>query len=211
VEVIKETVESGMLGKICYVDAEFSERLTTMHRYEDYRGTYMAQSVMGGGPVLNLQMHDLDILQWIFGVPKSVTAVLQKQSGLEIDVEESASAVFRCGDGENSFPIYTHTDFLQYPPVHRFKVVGEGGRLEVDLNSTEYAIWLGDERIRSGEYPDFARNSMFLRELEDFLAAVRGDREVKIGLQNGIDTLRMAMAIKKADGEKREVSLNEIA
>ncbi len=211
VEVIKETVESGMLGKICYVDAEFSERLTTMHRYEDYRGTYMAQSVMGGGPVLNLQMHDLDILQWIFGVPKSVTAVLQRQSGLEIDVEESASAVFRCGDGENSFPIYTHTDFLQYPPVHRFKVVGEGGRLEVDLNSTEYAIWLGDERIRSGEYPDFARNSMFLRELEDFLAAVRGDREVKIGLQSGIDTLRMAMAIKKADAEKREVALYEIA
>ena len=211
VEVIKETVESGMLGKICYVDAEFSERLTTMHRYEDYRGTYMAQSVMGGGPVLNLQMHDLDILQWIFGVPKSVTAVMQKQSGLEIDVEESASAVFRCGDGENSFPIYTHTDFLQYPPVHRFKVVGEGGRLEVDLNSTEYAIWLGDERIRSGEYPDFARNSMFLRELEDFLAAVRGDREVKIGLQSGIDTLRMAMAIKKADAEKREVALYEIA
>jgi predicted dehydrogenase len=211
VEVIKETVESGMLGKICYVDAEFSERLTTMHRYEDYRGTYMAQSVMGGGPVLNLQMHDLDILQWIFGVPKSVTAVLQKQSGLEIDVEESASAVFRCGDGENSFPIYTHTDFLQYPPVHRFKVVGEGGRLEVDLNSTEYAIWLGDERIRSGEYPDFARNSMFLRELEDFLAAVRGEREVKIGLQSGIDTLRMAMAIKKADAERREVALYEIA
>ena len=210
VEVLKETVESGMLGKIAYVEAEFSERLTTMHRYEDYRDTYMAQSGMGGGPVLNLQMHDLDILQWIFGVPKSVTAVLQKNSTLEIDVEESASAVFRCGEGKNSFPIYTHTDFLQYPPVHRFKIVGEGGRVEADLNSTEYAVYLGDERIRSGEFPEFARNGMFVRELEDFLAAVRDGRETKIGLQNGIDTLRMAMAIKKADAEKREVELSEI-
>ena len=210
VEVMRETVRNKMLGKIAYVEAEFSERLTTMHRYEDYRGTYMAQSVMGGGPVLNLQMHDLDILQWIFGVPQSVTAVLQKHSGLEIDVEESASAVFRCGDGENSFPIYTHTDFLQYPPVHRFKIVGEEGRLEADLNSTEYAIYQGDERVRSGAFPEFARNGMFLQELEDFLAAVQKGREVKIGLQDGIDTLRMAMAIKKADAEKREVVLSEI-
>ena len=210
VEVMKETVESGMLGRIAYVEAEFSERLTTMHRYEDYRGTYMAQSVMGGGPVLNLQMHDLDILQWIFGVPKSVSAVLQKQSGLEIDVEESASAVFRCSRGEASFPIYTHTDFLQYPPVHRFKVVGDGGRLEVDLNSTEYAIWLGDERIRSGGYPEFARNEMFIQELKDFLAAVRDGRDVKIGLQAGIDTLRMALAIKQSDALQKEIKLSEI-
>ena len=136
--------------------------------------------------------------------------MLQKQSGLEIDVEESASAVFRCGGGEKTFPIYTHTDFLQYPPVHRFKIVGDGGRLEADLNSTEYAIWLGDERIKSGEFPEFARNGMFIQELEDFLAAIRNGREVKIGLQNGIDTLRMAMAIKKADAEKREVALSEI-
>ncbi|MBR1472362.1 MAG: Gfo/Idh/MocA family oxidoreductase [Lachnospiraceae bacterium] len=207
VEVLKETIGSGMLGRIAYVSCEFSERLTTMHRYEDYRQTYMARQDMGGGPVLNLQMHDLDILQWIFGVPQSVTAVLQRKSSLQIDVEESASAVFRAADG---FPVYTHTDFLQYPPVHCFKAAGTEGRIEVDLNTAEYAVWMGDERIRSGAFQEFQRNDMFVQELEDFLAAVQSGRAPKIGLQSGIDTLRMAMAIKRADAEGREVRLTEV-
>ena len=51
---------------------------------------------------------------------------------------------------------------------------------------------------------------MFIRELKDFLAAVRDGRDVKIGLQAGIDTLRMALATKQSDALQKEIKLSEI-
>ncbi|MCR5250481.1 MAG: Gfo/Idh/MocA family oxidoreductase [Lachnospiraceae bacterium] len=196
VQRMKESLESGELGRIRYVSCEFSERVTTMHRYEDYRDTYMARKKMGGGPVLNLQMHDLDILQWLFGEPVDVCSRLQFDSALEIDVEESAQAVFTARDG---FPIYTHTDLLQYPPVHVFKVVGEYGRVEADLNAVRFVKYRGDEPAEEWTDPGFARNDMFIEELKDFLRCLNGD-EIAIPLKAGITSLRMALAEKEGRG-----------
>ena len=199
VQRMKESLQSGELGRIRYVSAEFSERVTTMHRYEDYRNTYMAKKNMGGGPVLNLQMHDLDILQWLFGEPVKVRSSLVYDSGLEIDVEESAQAVFTARDG---FPIYTHTDLLQYPPVHVFKVVGEYGRIEADLNAACFTKYLGDEPAQVWQDTDFVRNDMFIEELKDFLRCLNGEEEA-IPLKAGIVSLRMALA-EKAGSYGRE-------
>ena len=41
-------------------------------------------------------------------------------------------------------------------------------------------------------------------------SAVRDGRDVKIGLQAGIDTLRMALAIKQSDALQKEIKLSEI-
>ncbi|MCR4640752.1 MAG: Gfo/Idh/MocA family oxidoreductase [Lachnospiraceae bacterium] len=204
VKRLKEGVESGELGRLSYVACEFSERLTTMHRYEDYRGTYMARKDFGGGPVLNLQMHDLDILRWIFGMPRNVRAQLGMNSGLEIDVEESAQAVFESADG---LPVCTHTDFLQYPPVHRFKVVGEKGRIEADLNAVTFKKFIGDDPEQIWSDAGFLRNDMFIEELKDFFAALRGEKPAAIPLQAGIDSLRMALAMKESAAEGRTVEL----
>ena len=204
VERLKEGVESGKLGRLSYVACEFSERLTTMHRYEDYRTTYMARLDMGGGPVLNLQMHDLDILNHIFGMPTNVRAQLGRDSALSIDVEESAQAVFEFAD---HLPVYAHTDFLQYPPVHRFRVVGEKGRLEADLNTVTYTEYLGDEPAKIWSDAGFLRNDMFIRELKDFFEAVRGEKPSAIPLSAGIDSLRMALAMKQAAAEEKTVRI----
>ena len=204
VKRLKEGVESGELGRLSYASCEFSERLTTMHRYEDYRTTYMARQDMGGGPVLNLQMHDLDILAWLFGQPVNVRAQTGSCSGLEIDVEESAQAVFEFAEG---LPVYTHTDFLQYPPVHRFKVVGEKGRLEADLNAVTFTKYIGDEPAQIWSDAGFLRNDMFIEELKDFLEAVCGEKPEAIPLSAGTESLRMALAMKQSAAEGRTVEI----
>ncbi|MBR5420393.1 MAG: Gfo/Idh/MocA family oxidoreductase [Lachnospiraceae bacterium] len=204
VQRMKESVESGELGRLRYVSCEFSERVTTMHRYEDYRDTYMARKKMGGGPVLNLQMHDLDILQWLFGKPVDVRAQLGERGGLEIDVEESAQAVFTTRD---AYPIFTHTDFLQYPPVHAFKVVGEYGRIEADLLAARFTKYRGDEPAEIWNDSDFVRNEMFIEELNDFLECIKKDTEPAIPLSAGITALEMALAEKRSAAENKTVEV----
>ena len=211
IKVLKETVESGILGRIRYVSNEFSERLTTIHRYEDYRHTYMARRDLGGGPVLNLLIHDFDILQWIFGLPQSVSGKMMYGGDLEIDVEEGASAVFTFGEGKESFPVYTHTDFMQYPPVHTFKVVGEKGRIELDMNTSEYVIYCGDEIYKTEMFSDFRRNDMFLQEIKDYFESLKNQTEPKLDLESGINTLKMVEMLRKSDSEKREIKLSEIS
>ncbi|MBR4207640.1 MAG: Gfo/Idh/MocA family oxidoreductase [Lachnospiraceae bacterium] len=211
VQDVKAVLEEGRLGALLSVSGEFSERLITMHRYEDYRDTYMARKDMGGGPVLGLQIHALDYLQWLIGEPVSVYSVCGKAGNIDTDVEDLASSlyIFRLSDGRE-IPVYNHTDFLQFPPVHRFKLVFEKGRVEADLGGACTNIYEGDEPVRHISHEGFARNDMFITELKEFLECVKERRKPDASLEDGIKGLKMAAAAKLSAEEKRIVRIDEL-
>ncbi|HOO79040.1 MAG TPA: Gfo/Idh/MocA family oxidoreductase [Lachnospiraceae bacterium] len=207
---LREILDSKVLGKIVSVDAAFCERLTTMHTYEDYSTTYMARKDMGGGPILNLQIHDIDILQWIFGMPEKLMAVGGKNSNLKIDVEDHAVISYQTIYEGANVTVTTRSDFLQFPPTHRIVVVGEKGRVELDYNKTSVLLYVGDEEPSLETYPDFQRNDMFCQEEKDFFASRENRQESAIPLQDGIDGLKIALAAKKSIMNSEAVLLNEI-
>lgn len=221
IKKLREYLKEDVLGNLVSVDAAFCERLATMHTYEDYSTTYMAKKEMGGGPVLNLQIHDLDILQWLFGMPKSVYAVAGKHSGLNIDVEDHAVisyvtdytgkeiqqetgdesgnlAALRADDSGHRLTITSKSDFLQYPPVHTLRVVGERGRIELDFNQASVTLIPEDGKPVVSEYPDFARNDMFIQELQDCLRCIEEDTPENIPLAEGVKGLKLALAAKES-------------
>lgn len=208
----RQILAEGRVGRLISADSEYGERLPSMHAYEDYRGTYMAQEGMGGGPVLNLQIHCLDYLQWLLGEPVSVCSMMGRRSGLDIDVEDHALSLytFRQSGGE-IVPVYAHTDFLQYPPVHRLKLVGEHGRIELDLNRAETAVFSDSGQPELLTHPDFERNDMFLQELREFMECLERRSEPGPDLDQGITGLKMALAAKKSATEGRTVLLEELA
>ena len=208
---VKNYLESGKIGRLISVDNEFSERLVTMHTYEDYSKTYMARKEMGGGPILNLQIHCLDYLQMLFGVPESVYSVAGSNSGLDIDVEDFASSLYSFGQNEGGIlPVYAHTDFLQYPPVHKIKIVGEKGRIEADLNQAASKQIVDGLTVSENEHKDFIRNNMFIEELSEFFNCVNERKRPDSDFEQGIIGLKMALAAKKSAEEKRKVFLEEI-
>ncbi len=215
IKKLREYLKEDVLGNLISVDAAFCERLATMHTYEDYSTTYMAKKEMGGGPVLNLQIHDLDILQWLFGMPKSVYAVAGKHSSLNIDVEDHAvvsyvtdytgkepqqanPAALHAGDSGHRLTITSKSDFLQYPPVHTLRVVGERGRIELDFNQASVTLIPEDGKPVVSEYPDFARNDMFIQELQDCLRCIEEGTPEKIPLAEGVKGLKLALAAKES-------------
>ena len=208
---MKIILEENAIGDIINVTSEFSERLATMHTYEDYRGTYMAKKEMGGGPILNLQIHAFDYLQWLFGEPESVYTIAKKNSMLDVDVEDSASSLFTFKSKNNKIiPVYMYTDFLQYPPVHRLKVVGSKGRAEIDLLANESTLIVDGNVISRKKYDDFTRNDMFIDELKIFFSAIEKRVQPSLGFEEAITSMKMAMAAKKSASEACVVRLEDI-
>lgn len=197
IKKLREVLNQEVLGNIVSVKSSYCERLITMHTYEDYSTTYMARKDMGGGPLLNLQIHDLDILQWLFGMPDKVNAILEKHSALNISVEDHAFIQYKVPYKNGEVSVFSESDFLAYPPVHRFVVTGDKARVEIDMNAARFVLYNGDGSINEETYADFRRNDMFIEELKDFLDCIEKDTEEKIPLEEGIKGLTIAMMAKE--------------
>ncbi|MGN0132020.1 MAG: Gfo/Idh/MocA family protein [Lachnospiraceae bacterium] len=198
IRAVKETVDSGELGRILSVHAVVGERLTTMHTYEDYKDTYMARKDMGGGVVTNQLVHEMDYLYYLFGKPVSVYAIGGTLGNLGIDVEDNCDALFVMEGRQGSrVSVNVHADFYQSPPSRFVKVVGEKGQIEADLINALVTKTVSDVTEHAA-FPEFARNDMFIEELKLFLSCIKEGGKEAITLEDGIVSLKMAMAVKES-------------
>ena len=65
---IKTLVDEGFFGRLLTARGEIGEHLPDWHRYEDYRQMYASRAVQGGG-VIRSQIHEMDLICWLFGLP----------------------------------------------------------------------------------------------------------------------------------------------
>lgn len=197
IKYLKQFLAQGSIGNILSVRSVVGERLVTMHTYEDYKETYMARKDMGGGVLLNQMVHELDYLQYLFGMPDSVYACGGINGNLGIDVEDNLDAIYRYEAAGSSFPVSVHADFYQSPPSRFIKVVGEKGHIVVDLLAATVMQAVGDE-VKTISYEDFTRNDMFIEELRLFMECVTEGKTPAIPLEDGIKSLQMALAARKS-------------
>lgn len=194
----KEILQSGVLGNIYMAYSELGEYLPKMHPWEDYRKMHEANSALGGGVVI-CQLHELDYLYYLFGMPEEVYSIGGHRSFLEIDVEDTATSLCRYEKGGREFAVNIHLDFLQSPPVRHCKIAGEFGRLEFDLIHNQYCLSLTDGTIEKKAFADFERNDMFLEELRIFMEAVEtGNAEHTVTVHEGKKSIEFATAIKES-------------
>lgn len=200
IRTLKEYLDKDLIGRIITVDAAFCERLITMHTYEDYSTTYMARKDMGGGCILNLQIHDIDILQWLFGKPieNTIKSVVRANSSLKIDVEDHAVITYNANYKDGMVTVTTRSDFLAYPPIHTFLLIGEKGRIDIDMNKAVITAYDENGTADVKEFKDFQRNDMFIEELKDFMDAVKTRAKAVIPLEDGIAGLETALKARES-------------
>ncbi|SDP99736.1 Gfo/Idh/MocA family protein [Ectopseudomonas guguanensis] len=207
---IKGLLESGFFGRLLSVRSEIGEYLPNWHRYEDYRQMYAARADQGGGVILS-QIHEMDLIYWFFGLPRSIVTHGGQLSHLEIDVEDTASSLMRCDGAMGSFPILLHQDYLQRPPVRCFKIVGDAGYAEIDLLANRLRVYGAEgELSEANDFPGFVRNDMFLAQARHFLDCVNGSATPQVSLHDGLQSLRLALAALRSLKEGREVALSEV-
>ncbi len=185
------------LGEPLHAGAHWGEYLPDWHPWEDHRRSYSARADLGGGVVLTLS-HPLDYLTWLFGQPAEVVARTAALPHLDLQgVEGMADMILRYPSGMSAS---VHLDYAQRPVVHRLEIVGSEGSAHCDLLAGHLRWWT---KASSGglEYsvpPGFERNHLFLDEMRHFRSVVEQGVEPVCGLEDGIASLKIALAALEA-------------
>jgi predicted dehydrogenase len=92
---IKTATEQNRFGSITWIGA-FVLWYREPKYYQSWRGT---KDVDGGGAIMNNSIHSIDLLQWLGGPIKSVSAFSARRMHTQLEVEDtlSASLVFENG------------------------------------------------------------------------------------------------------------------
>jgi predicted dehydrogenase len=200
-------VQEQTVGRILSVRAVVGEYLPGWHTYEDYRQGYAARQDLGGGVILS-QIHELDYLSWLFGMPRRVFGLGGHLSSLEVDVEDTADILMECTLDGHPVPISLHQDYIQNPPSRSCEIIGDAGKILVDLRALTVDVFDGGGRqVESTSYEGFQRNQMFLDEIKYFLDAVDGKQTPLVSLRAGAQSLRMALAVKESLASGKAVEL----
>jgi predicted dehydrogenase len=125
---LKEIVDNGEIGKI----RRTNWIITTWWRPQGYydqsawRATWGGE---GGGVLVNQAPHQLDLWQWICGVPKSVYAKVAYGFRRDIAVEDEVTAMVDYGDGVTGVFVTATHDLIG---TDRFEILGDQGKIVVE-------------------------------------------------------------------------------
>lgn len=191
-------IQERSIGRILTVRAEVGEYLPGWHTYEDYRQMYASKQELGGGVILS-QIHELDYLYWLFGLPRSIYALGGRLSSLEVDVEDTVEILMDCNVDSSPVPVSLHLDYVQRPPARTCAVIGDAGKILVDLRALTVDVFdTQGNCVEATTYEGFQRNQMFLDELNYFLAGLKGTPGPLVSVREAAQSLRMALAAKES-------------
>ena len=159
---IKEIVDAGEIGGI----RRSTWTITTWWRPQGYyeqsawRATWGGE---GGGVLVNQAPHQLDLWQWICGVPKSVFAKAAFGFRRDIAVEDEVTAVVDYGDGVTGVFITATHDLIG---TDRFEILGDRGKIVVEGSKVATVTRLSkDEREISASITPEDVRKMFRGEM----------------------------------------------
>ena len=169
-----------------------------------WRGTWDQE---GGGVMINQALHTLDLMQWICGFPTHVIAHTQNDLlKNEIEVEDTASAIYLCEDGKR-FQFYATNTAAADLPV----------QIQVKLNNGECVDAQNDRITRSQKdgtqcaEPDsfgkFVWGSGHIALTRDFYQCIQSGTHFPIDAFEAGKVIRMILATYASAGEKTEISV----
>lgn len=130
----KELVESGELGLKKRLVWQTTNWYRTQSYYESspWRASWHGE---GGGVLMNQAPHQLDLLQWIFGMPSSVYATLSIGKYHNIEVEDDAELIFKYDDGSSAVFI---TSTGEAPGTNRLEISGDRGKIVLEEGKLKF-------------------------------------------------------------------------
>lgn len=207
---IRSLVQSGELGhikKIIWIVTNWY-RPQSYHDSSAWRSTWKYE---GGGTIVNQNPHNIDLFQWMFGMPDQVLSTIDYGKYYDIEVDDDVNAIFRYDNG--TIGIYT-TSTGEQPGTNRLeiscdmgKLVCEDGKLtfwrnvksEREFNATHTSAFghLENWKCEIPVEPDEGQEHSNL--IENFaLAILEGTPLIAPGI-DGIDELTLANCFYYSD------------
>lgn len=203
---LKEIIEKGMLGEITRVNWIITDWFRSEHYYStgDWRATWKGE---GGGVLMNQCPHNLDLIQWLFGLPKSVRAFCQFGKWHDIEVEDNVTAYFTYPNGATGVFITTTGEA---PGTNRLEVSGEMGKIVVEEGRIKWTRnTMGQQEFSKTQKTSFGRPDYWVIDipvngyggqhvtlLQDFVDSIRDPKKPLLApAEEGIKSVMLANAM----------------
>jgi predicted dehydrogenase len=122
------------LGKLVRVNWIITDWFRTEAYYASggWRATWKGE---GGGVLLNQCLHQLDMLQWLCGLPSQVRGFCQLGQFHDIEVEDSVTCYLEWGNGATGVFI---SSTGEAPGTNRFELIGTRGKVVLENNKLSF-------------------------------------------------------------------------
>lgn len=215
---IRELIKGGSLGKV----NRFSWTMTNWYRPDIYftsspwRGTWKGEA---GGALINQSIHNIDIIAWVFGLPKSLRAWCEYGKYHNIEVEDEVSCHMQYGGGLSA-TFATSTG--EHPGENRLVIacdrgflVAAGGELSITrykdgsiseyTANTKYMFGSPETEVTVEKFDGVGPQHVGV--VSNFVGAIEGKCALEYGPEQGMLSLQIANAMLLSSWKGADVSL----
>jgi len=131
---IQKLIKDGELGEIVRMSWIMTDWFRTEAYYASggWRATWKGE---GGGVLLNQCLHNLDVMQWLLGMPARVRGFCQLGRFHHIEVEDSVSAYLEYPNGATGL---FASSTGESPGTNRLEIIGTRGKLVLERDKISF-------------------------------------------------------------------------
>jgi predicted dehydrogenase len=214
---IKRWMEEGALGNLQRVQWT----VTNWFRPEAYFGSSHWRATWkgeGGGVLVNQALHNLDMLQWLCGMPTRLRAHCKFGQDHNIEVEDRVMAISEYPNGATGLFV---TATGEAPGVNRLEIAGtralvvlEGDRLRLSTNEVDSAVFsrstgnaFGMPSVTVQEFPMTEANPSHAGVLANFVEAILDGAPLLAEAAEGLKSVELANAMVYSEWKQETVTL----
>lgn len=202
---IRSLIQGGELGEIRRINWIITNwfRTETYYASGGWRATWAGE---GGGVLLNQCPHNLDLLQWLFGMPVKMRAFCRFGQYHDIEVEDDVTAYMEFKNGATGVFITTTGEA---PGTNRLEITGERGKLvyendritftrnEVEMTAFSRTTHLGFATPPTWDVtiPAAGHGEQHVGILKNFAAAILDGGQLIAPAEEGIHSVELANAM----------------
>jgi predicted dehydrogenase len=151
--------------KVTFVNCKWLTYLPNWHKYEDYQKSYTSNISLGGGVALTM-VHELDMLNSLFGDLELVNSISGNFSFLDIKADDYLMANFKSGNTA----INLNLSFAQFKEERTVTINLSDKTIIADFVDNTIEIY-HNEKLELINF-EFERNELFKNEVKYFLDSI---------------------------------------
>jgi predicted dehydrogenase len=214
-QYFKKLCESGRLGEIYYATVGWRR----MRNIPGFGGWFGQKKLSGGGPLIDLGVHMLDLARWLMGGPRALTVSastfshlaqpLAKAQHKAFDVEDLATALIRFDNGATlMLEVSWALNFEEREKIFLEMSATKGGLSSLCYDYKENIVSIFEEQsgaiVKSSpvKYPQSHVDAQ-----SHFLDCILHDREPSASADDGVEIMRILDAVYESATLGKEVAV----
>ena len=210
-QILKKLIEQDVLGDIYYTKTGWLRR-----RGIPGAGTWFTQkSQAGGGPLIDLGVHMIDLTRWLIGNPRPLSVVGATYSHLSntvdglFDVEDLATALIRF---EGDITLIAETSWASHIPSEGSYVKLMGTRGGAEIKGADLAVYTnlhGEQVDITPTYVPREWSDCIAAEIAHFVECIRaGETPMSTGEQ-GVEIMQILESIYESAAGKNMIHIRD--